>query len=336
MISTACGHIASETITALRAPQQVCANRWRQSLAISCAVVALVAASVARAADTVPPSHECVPDETVLVVRVPQAKKFLDALRSQTKLGSVVLSDKRYEKILDFIREQAADALTEASAELAKYNLKVEDFPTVFDREIGFALVVQPRKDTEKFPLMMGLWWLEPNTDLGERLVKAIGQMIDDQKDEPNAIRRVDLDLEGRQVMHLIMPITSSAPYPEGAFEGLEKLSPEELKAKLAELRKDSEDKDVVTDQMHVFITRVGDRLLIGNTFPTSEEEVQELREEDEDKEPDFDTITGLEEATPKAQAAASCRRSWPRPASLPRCPKERHWLKCWPRRNRC
>lgn len=259
-------------------------------------MVAMAVTSIARA-ETVAPSHECVPEETALVIRVPQAKKFVDALRSDTKLGAVMLNDKRYEKILDFIREQAADALTEASAELAKYNLKVEDFPTVFEHEIGFALVVQPRKDKEKYPLLMGLWWLEPNTDLGERLVKAIGQMIDDQKDEPNAIRRVDLDLESRQVMHLIIPVTSAAPYPSGAFEGIDKLDPKELKAKLEELRKESKDKTSVTDQMHVFVTRIGDRLLIGNTFPTSEEEVQELRDEDADKEPDFDTITGLEEA---------------------------------------
>ena len=267
-------------------------------LAVTLATGALATGALAtdvQGADTVPPSHECVPEDTVLLVRIPQAKKFVEALRSQTKLGSVILSDKRYAAVVDFIREQAADALTEASTELAKYDLKVEDFPTLFEQEIGFALIVEARKDAEQSPLTMGLWWLEPSTDLGERLVKAIGQLVDDQKDETNPIRRVDLDLEGRQVMHLTIPITSSAPYPEGAFEGLDKLEPEQVRAKLEELRKEAAEKQIVTDQMHVFVTRIGDRLLIGNTFPTAEALSEE--EEEEDKDRDFDAITGVEEA---------------------------------------
>jgi hypothetical protein len=48
-------------------------------------------ASLARAAE-LQPSHQCLPEETVFVLRVPEGRKFVDAFREQTKLGSVLFS----------------------------------------------------------------------------------------------------------------------------------------------------------------------------------------------------------------------------------------------------
>ena len=94
-----------------------------------------------RAAETLQPSHQCLPEETVLVLRVPEGLKFVEAFRNQTKLGSVVLSQRRFEDAVNFVREQAAEGLTQFTESLAKYNLKLEDFPKLFEKEVGFALV---------------------------------------------------------------------------------------------------------------------------------------------------------------------------------------------------
>jgi hypothetical protein len=48
---------------------------------------------------------------------------------------------------------------------------------------------------------------------------------------------------------------------------------------------------------MHVFLVRIGDRLLMANTFPQSEEEARKLYDGDADKQVDLSTITGMETA---------------------------------------
>ena len=86
------------------------------------------------------PSHQCLPDETVVVVRVPEGLQFVEAFRNQTKLGQVLLSPHASRESVSLIREQAAEGLTKFTDSLAKYNLKIEDFPKLFDKEVGFAV----------------------------------------------------------------------------------------------------------------------------------------------------------------------------------------------------
>ncbi len=71
------------------------------------------------------------------------------------------------------------------------------------------------------------------------------------------------------------------------------------LRAKLEERRrKVAESKQIEIDQTHVFIARaLGDRILLGNTYPQSEAEVRELIGDDADKKVDLAAITGAEEA---------------------------------------
>ena len=128
-------------------------------------LLAMLLASRAQAADALQPSHQCLPDETVFVLRVPEGQKFIDAFREQTRLGSVLLSPKSFEGIVNLIREQAGEGLTKFTESLAKYNLKIEDFPKLFDKEVGFAVVVEPRRG--RYPLAVGLGWAEPDADLG-------------------------------------------------------------------------------------------------------------------------------------------------------------------------
>ena len=231
--------------------------------------------ATAQAAD-LQPSHQCLPDETVFVLRVPAGRKFVDVFREQTKLGSVLLSPQRFEGVVNLIREQAGEGLTQFTDSLAKYNLKIEDFPKLFDNEVGFAVIVEPRRG--HYPLAVGLGWAEPEGDLGERLMAALAQSIDDEKDVAGGAKRVDFEIDGQNVIHITTPMKGPAILPTFDFD-VENLDQDEIKAKLEEQRKKAADaKQIDIDEVHTFVTRVGNRLLIGTTFPQSESEVRATR----------------------------------------------------------
>ncbi len=258
-------------------------------------LLAMLLASRAQAADALQPSHQCLPDETVFVLRVPEGQKFIDAFREQTRLGSVLLSPKRFEGIVNLIREQAGEGLTKFTDSLSKYNLKIDDFPKLFDKEVGFAVVVEPRRG--RYPLAVGLGWAEPDADLGQRLMAALAQSIDAEKDLPDGARRVDIDIDGQQVIHLTTPMRGPAVLPHFDVD-LNNLDEDGVKARLEEQRQKAADaKQISIDEVHTFFARVGDRILVGTTFPQSETEVRALLGDDPDKKIDLSAVTGLEEA---------------------------------------
>ncbi|HEY4311488.1 MAG TPA: hypothetical protein VGN12_18715 [Pirellulales bacterium] len=259
-------------------------------------LIVAFAAQLSRAAEALQPSHECLPDETVFVLRVPEGRKFVDAFREQTKLGSVLLSQKRFEGIVSLIQEQAADGFSKFTESLAKYNLKIEDFPKLFNKEVGIAVIVEPRRD--RYPLAVGLGWAEPDSDLGQRLMTALAQSLDEEKDLPAGARRVDFDVDGQTVIHITAPTRGPAVLPHIDASDLEDLDEDAVKAKLEEQRQKATDgKQITVDEVHTFFTRIEDRILVGTTFPQSETEVREKLGNDPDKKIDLDAITGLEEA---------------------------------------
>ncbi|HVU89445.1 MAG TPA: hypothetical protein VHD36_19105 [Pirellulales bacterium] len=257
-------------------------------------LLALLLVATTQAAE-LQPSHQCLPDETVFVLRVPAGRKFVDVFREQTKLGSVLLSPQRFEGVVNLIREQAGEGLTQFTESLGKYNLKIEDFPKLFDNEVGFAVIVEPRRG--RYPLAVGLGWAEPDGDLGQRLMAALAQSIDDEKDVAGGARRVDFDIDGQTVIHITTPMKGPAELPSFNVDG-EDLDEEKIKAKLEEQRKKAADaKQIDIDEVHTFVTRLGNRLLIGTTFPQNESEVREELGDDPDKKIDLSALTGLEEA---------------------------------------
>jgi hypothetical protein len=156
------------------------------------------------------PSWRLVPDETMLLMRIPGGSEFIDALRGQTKLGKLILSPERIEKLVDLRRQEGRqegtqDAKGLISQALAQIDLKGDDYLQLLDGELGIALVAVPR--AEHGPLLVGLGWLEPKGDLAERLVNAIQKSVEEQKDEEHPVRRIDLDLAGHTVTHLSIPV---------------------------------------------------------------------------------------------------------------------------------
>jgi len=247
------------------------------------------------AADAPRPSSQCLPDDAVLLARIPNGRAFFDALRQRTQLGAAILSEDRFNRVMKVVKEEGGKEWEEVVKQLEKYQLKLEDLPRLFDGELGFGLVAQPRG--ERAPLFVGLTWAEPSGDLADRMFAALEKIIDEQKQEEHATTRVDVDLAGNKVIHLTIPsvgldVDSSAfAFPAGKVP-----SGEELEKWNEARRKAFENaKRVVVDQSHILLTRIGNRVLMANTFPQSDAEVRAALH-DKDKKADLATLTGAEE----------------------------------------
>lgn len=259
-------------------------------------VLALCLACPRASADDLSPSWTALPDETAAMLRIPGGQAFLDALRQQTKLGAVVLSPERIERATQIIRERSPKTWDEVRETLGRVDLKPEDWHGIFRGDLGIAVTLEPRAD--RGPLVVLLGWFEPGEELAPRLLAALQSALSDEADKPFAPKRKDLELAGREVMHLELPISGLAtPQVPDADEddddSTEKLQQQIEKFK--ERRKNA--KQVETDRMHVFVSRLGGRIVFATTVPQSGDEVKE-KSDAEREAIDWDALTGLEQAT--------------------------------------
>ncbi|MCC7192067.1 MAG: hypothetical protein IT444_04715 [Phycisphaeraceae bacterium] len=263
-------------------------------LKLSAALCLAVLTTPTFAADLAP-SHTALPAETIAIVHVPNGNEFLNTLRKNTKLGAVGLSEERIAKAMALVRDSSEGEWEQLVKDMGKYNLKPEDWNEVLAGDAGFGLVMLPQ-DGAATPLSVGLTWVEPGGDLAERVVKAIEQAVEENKDKPHPVKRLDTELSGFKVMHLIVPevVTDFHPViPDNYYE----MTPEEQE----NFTKEQDEKrrnapKIVVDQTHLLIVRDGRRLLIGNTFPQSQEQVREKLAAGDAK-VDFAAITRIEEA---------------------------------------
>lgn len=251
------------------------------------------------AAAELAPSWTLVPDSTVLIARA-DLSKFLKALRRQTKFGAIVLSEERVSRGIELWKSENQTEWEATVKELGEVGLKPEDLAQLFAGECGFALTLEPRG--ERAPLLVGLTWLEPGEELAQRTIKAIQDALEKHADAPHPTQRVDLDLAGAQVMHLTIPIMHAENLDPNDFapddEGDESQTPEALKKRReALMEKLKNRKTIEADRGHLFIARLGGRLLVANTFPQSSTEVL-AKDEEERSKIDWDKQTGAEEAT--------------------------------------
>ncbi|HEX3870912.1 MAG TPA: hypothetical protein VHV77_10775, partial [Pirellulales bacterium] len=60
--------------------------------------------SAARAADKLPPSANCLPDDTMLIARIPDGAAFAEAFKQHTKLGAVLSDPQRIERFKELLQ----------------------------------------------------------------------------------------------------------------------------------------------------------------------------------------------------------------------------------------
>ncbi len=247
----------------------------------------------AGAADLAP-SWTALPDETALMLRLPGGQAFIDTLQKQTKLGAVVLSQERFERLMQIIREQAGDDWDSMREALGRVDLKPDDLEGLFRGDLGVAVALEPRAD--RAPLLVLLGWLEPGDELAPRVLAALQSVLGDLAEEPSALVRKDIELAGHEVMHLEIPVPGAVPPEAGGFE--EDDSKEELQEKIDEFKKRlAEAKSTVVDHVHIFVSRLGGRIVWASTVPQSSAVVR-AKSDAEREAIDWDALTGLEQAT--------------------------------------
>ena len=110
-------------------------------------VVLLLTATSAFAGD-LRPSWECLPEETAVLLHMPQPAEFLEAIRDRTKFGAVAMSEPRlqgfWKLLLDKFRSDgAAGELEDLDEALGRYDLRQEDLPAAFRGDVGAGFVVE-------------------------------------------------------------------------------------------------------------------------------------------------------------------------------------------------
>lgn len=249
----------------------------QQRLRTVAVVLGLVAAAPALAADP-RPSWECLPEQTGIVLRMPQPAAFLAAMRSRTKFGAVALSEQRTEGLWNLILEQVRrgpagtdlDALDET---LAKYGLKKEDLPAALAGDLGAGFVFR-RRDEGLPPLVTMLLWLEPGAEVATRLVAAAQQRLgeDIENDETGTTRRIDVQLAGHDVLWMVEPVMGIDPDALAIDDlGVDADDEAAVEKRLAELQDRIRNAKLVkTGVTHAFLARLGGRLLVGQTLPAA------------------------------------------------------------------
>ena len=269
----------------------------------ACFVAACLGACASPAAAAeLRPSWECLPEETAVMIRMPQGAEFLKMLRSRTKFGAVLLGERRVEKawtlLLDRLRKDGtAEPFKSLEETMAGYGLEAGDMLSAFAGDAGLALVVQPRRDGMR-PFLMMLGWLEPGPEAAERMLAAAKQKLGEDAARLGdlASRRIDMDLAGHEVVWAVTPVMQLDIDPSDLeLDDAEKEGPDGgLERRMEEIRRRIEvAKPVQAGQAHAFITRIGGRLLAGWTAPGNGPRERRPRAEDRD----LDTESGTEEA---------------------------------------
>ena len=262
-------------------------------------VVLLFAAASAIAGD-LRPSWECLPEDTAVVLRMPQPAEFLEAIRDRTKFGAVAMSEPRlqgfWKLLLDKFRSDgAAGELEDLDEALGRYDLRREDLPAAFRGDVGAGFVVR-RRDAGLPPLVMMLMWLEPGEETAARMVTAAQRKLEEDiaKDETGTTKRVDLEMAGHEVLWMVEPVMGIDP--TGLDLGDVKINEEDEEAiekRLAELQERVRNAKLVkTGHTYGFLARLGGRLAIGQTLPATPSAAQRAAEER-----DFDAEGGAEDA---------------------------------------
>jgi hypothetical protein len=262
-------------------------------------VVLLLTATSAFAVD-LRPSWECLPEETAVLLRMPQPAEFLEAIRDRTKFGAVAMSEPRlqgfWKLLLDKFRSDgAAGELEDLDEVLGRYDLRQEDLPAAFRGDVGAGFVVR-RRDAGLPPLVMMLMWLEPGEETAARMVTAAQRKLEEDiaEDETGTTKRVDLEMAGHEVLWMVEPVMGIDP--TGLDLGDVKINEDDEEAiekRLAELQARVRNAKLVkTGHTYGFLARLGGRLAVGQTLPATPSAAQRAAEER-----DFDVEGGAEDA---------------------------------------
>ncbi len=217
----------------------------------------------------------CLPEETVVAVRIPNGQAVADAFVQKTKFGDVIFSDQRQEALRSWLKESDPEKWSQFHKWLGEFELTADELPQFFAGECGYAVVVVPGEDDT--PLPLGLAWLQPGDELARRAYDILGRVIEQQENEEHAISREDLQLADCEVMQLTLPQTSRKFTKELELpDGLDELSGKAREeAWDAAIKKRISSGKTVVRFGTAMVTAIDGRLLAVHSFKTSDDRAE-------------------------------------------------------------
>ncbi len=251
---------------------------WRHAIL---SVVFLVMGGAGRA-DELRPSWECLPEDTVLMVRLPSAAAFAEELQVRTKLGGYLMRPDRLESLWRLV-SGSSDAPVDLEATLEEYGLELADLTGAGRHDLGAAILVRRREGLP--PLAMLLGWAEPGLESAGRILEAAKRRIEELEENSGAgLERTDLTLAGRDVISVVESVMGL----DLRGLGLDDVAAEagedeaELSARLESMREKLRTaKPVQTGQTHSYLTVIDGRILVGSTIQAARPLGQEQDEAD-------------------------------------------------------
>ena len=172
------------------------------------------------------PEHsawQCLPEETVFAARIPNGSQFGEALVKNTKLGTLLFSEKNKAELINVL-EQIGEEWEDFQQSLEEFGLSTDDLIQILAGDSGFALLVE--NETGDQPRPSSLAWIGPGEELTGRAFEILSKVIASQEDAAHPIRRLDLEIADRPVMQLQIPsegVKYDKEFDMGDMEGLSK-----------------------------------------------------------------------------------------------------------------
>jgi len=210
------------------------------------------------------PAWHALPEGTMAAIRVPNARTFYEAIKTRTKLGTVLLDDRRLEALQKIVLRDAEANWERLVSRLAKLGLTPDDLMSMAGGEIGYAATTTQGDD----PLYVGLGWADCGEAMGNRLLAAVGKYLEQSQNDRFPMTREQVELAGVQAEHVIIPLLGpkhgkadlsvTFKFAEGPdVDGALKPAPGPAK----------EDLNVVLGRLHVILGRRGGELLAAHTI---------------------------------------------------------------------
>ncbi len=164
--------------------------------------LALLCLSILPAQMHAATNFECLPDNTVFNVRVPNGADLAAALKP-TKLMGLFNSQERWDKIVALIESNEPGAFDEFTKTIAAFNLKADDLPKLLQGETGLAVALHAADTAGAEPAFTLFVYFEAEAELGDRLAAALDQAILMNQADPDAIKRSDFQVGEHDVVEL-------------------------------------------------------------------------------------------------------------------------------------
>ncbi|MCA9261624.1 MAG: hypothetical protein KDA61_20545 [Planctomycetales bacterium] len=230
------------------------------------------------------------PAQTLGAVRIPDGAAFSEALTENTRLGKLVASPKRHQAIAEWLlalSDEDADSEDEPADEkkphslreaLETYGFELADVVKLFRGDSGYAVVLgDPVSEADASLLVHGVGWASPGAELADRLFTVIERIVEDASDDEHPTVRINVSVGPYEAMQ----IEAAEVFHEyGDFnlpDDYQDLSEEEQEQAYERASQEYYDSaEEVIKHTTVVILKADGRLLLGQTWPRSDDEGHE------------------------------------------------------------